>query len=256
MEKKDLSKKPSPQTHFGFEGVSSQEKTKRISKLFSDVAFRYNLMNDVMSFGMHRWWKQRLIHKIPLNDLSQKKDFSVIDMASGTGDIAKGLLPLLAPCPHFRLVLYDLTHNMLEKSFHHHNVYKICGDGLTTPFPSHTFDLYVMSFGLRNMGSIANALAEAKRILKPGGYFFCLEFSHISSPLLAGLYEAYSFGALPLLGKWISGNKNAYAYLAESIHRFPSATQINHLLEQEGFRHISHEKLSRGLVAIHQATTP
>lgn len=254
-------KKPpfSPETRFGFEPVTPTEKTRRVHSVFQRVAQRYDLMNDLMSGGLHRWWKHTFVEVLPLPFSSSP--FHILDMASGTGDIAKRIIHRLLQSgqAHALLTLCDLTEEMLHEgrnrlipSLPPFPLNWVCGNAESLPLPSDSVDLYTIAFGLRNVTSPEKALLEAYRVLKPGGMFFCLEFSHVTSPLLSGLYEAYSSFLIPRLGEWVAQDRPAYQYLVESIRTFPSQKILLHLMEEAGFQKSTFQNLSGGIVAIHQ----
>lgn len=255
-------------THFGFESVTPTEKTRRVHHVFQRVAPRYDLMNDIMSGGLHRWWKKKFVEGLPLVALPSlpSAPAHILDMASGTGDIARRigqrLLHLNEIHIHkkleIELTLCDLTEEMLQEGrkrlladFPTFPLKWVCGNAEALPLPDNSVDLYTIAFGLRNVTSPEKALAEAYRVLKPGGFFFCLEFSHVTSPLLSGLYEAYSFHLIPCFGAWIAQDRPAYQYLIESIRKFPSQKILLSLLEEAGFIKTHFDNLSGGIVAIH-----
>lgn len=241
------------QTDFGFEKVSFKEKTLRVKNLFTHVAYHYDLMNDLMSFGLHRCWKKSFIHRLPLNTHSR-----ILDVASGTGDIA---LQLQKTYAHLQLdiTLYDLTFHMLlqgrDKAINNGLLKGLnwsCGNAEQLPFADHTFDIYTIAFGIRNISNRTIALQEALRILKPGGWFFCLEFSKVTLPLLKHLYNLYSFQFLPKIGKYVAQDQDAYQYLVESIAQFPSQDSWKKEIEWANFTKVTFESWYGGIIALHQ----
>ncbi len=239
-------------TYFGFEEVSFSEKTKRVESLFSDVADHYDLMNDLMSFGMHRLWKKSFVHRLPLTE-GQK----ILDGAGGTGDIAFQIKKSYAH-RNLEIVICDLTFDMVQKGRDRALNYGLieglqwcCGNAEELPVPENSFDLYTNVFGMRNIGNRSKALKEAWRVLKPGGAFFCLEFSHVDSVYLAKAYDFYSFQALPLIGRWVAKDQEAYQYLAESIRTFPHQKKWQEEIQQAGFQKTQYENWMGGILALH-----
>lgn len=244
-------------TSFGFKTVTKDEKTSLVKDVFSRVASRYDLMNDVMSAGVHRLWKNELIEMI-----RPRPDMHLIDMAGGTGDIAfRFLNRTKAMTPQSQVTVCDINEQMLfegkRKAINNgilQNITWNCCDATNTPFPDNTFDAYTISFGLRNVTEIAKAIQEAHRILKPGGQFFCLEFSKVKSNYLAKLYNFYSFEVIPKVGGVIANDKEAYQYLVESIEKFPNQEDLAQMITDAGFSQVSWRNMSKGIVAIHSGT--
>jgi demethylmenaquinone methyltransferase/2-methoxy-6-polyprenyl-1,4-benzoquinol methylase len=241
-------------TDFGFEQVSFKEKTERVKNLFSHVASRYDLMNDVMSLGLHRCWKKTFIHRLPL-----KPNLHILDVAGGTGDIALQLHKLY---PHLQLqvTVCDLTFSMLEEGRHKainqgllKNLEWCCGNAEHLPVPDQSIDIYTVAFGMRNITDKHQALKEAWRVLKPGGWFFCLEFSQVNTPILSKAYDLYSFQFLPRFGRWVANNEPAYQYLVESIRQFPNQQEWQTAIEEVDFQNVTFENFSQGVVALHSA---
>ncbi len=240
----------SAQPHFGFEAIDAQARQHKVNALFARVAPRYDLMNDVMSLGMHRWWKRRMV-----DVLAPTASARVLDLATGTGDIAaliKARQPL-AP-----LTLCDINPAMLHQSKQRlvntnaqHGVRWVCGNAETLPFPAHSFDRCSMAFGIRNVTDIERALENIYRVLSPGGTFVCLEFSTLVVPILTPLYDAYSLSVIPALGGMIADDKEAYRYLVESIRRFPSQETFASMLRAAGFARVAFRNMSGGVVALH-----
>ena len=233
---------------FGYTKVKSKEKTKLVQNVFSEVAKNYDLMNDLMSFGSHRLWKQKFVEII-----NPKKDEMIIDVGSGTGDIARNILKTKF---NGELHLLDLNPQMLniskltiEKNI---NVYFHQGNAEDLKFKKNTFDKYTIAFCLRNITNIEKSIEEALRVLKPGGIYFCLEFSSPNSILSSQLYKKYRTRTLPWIGKLITRNKKAYKYLSESIDLFPNQEKLKYIIEKIGFSSVSYINLFDGIVAIHK----
>jgi len=244
------------QTHFGFESVSASERTQRVKDVFQRVAQNYDLMNDLMSFGIHRLWKDHLVQ-----DLCLKERAQVLDVAGGTGDIA---FRLAKTYPHLdlQITVCDITTSMVEvgrdkainKGFLEKGGQRIewvCGNAESLPFPDNSKDLYIIAYGLRNVTHIGTALKEAFRVLKSGGKFVCLEFSHVKKPWLEKFYDLYSFQFLPLLGEWVAKDRAAYQYLVESIRQFPDQETLSNLIKSAGFLTVNWQNLCGGISCIH-----
>ena len=233
---------------FGYTKVKPKEKTKLVQNVFSEVAKNYDLMNDVMSFGSHRFWKKKFVEII-----NPKKDEVIIDVGSGTGDIAKNILKTKF---NGKLHLLDLNPQMLnigKSTFgKNKNVYFHQGNAENLKFKKNTFDKYTISFCLRNITNIEKSIKEALRVLKPGGIYFCLEFSSPNSVLISQLYKKYRTKTLPWIGKLITRNKQAYKYLSESIDLFPNQEKLKYIIEKIGFSDVSYINLFDGIVTIHK----
>lgn len=236
---------------FGTRQVTPDEKTALVRGVFDSVASKYDVMNDLMSGGVHRLWKNRLIRMIRPRD-----GYDCLDVAGGTGDIA---FRIKAAAPGADVTILDLDNAMLtvgrDRAADRGQVADyawITGNAETLPFPDATFDLYTIAFGLRNVTRIDTALAEAYRVLKPGGRFFCLEFSHVIDPGLARLYDAYSFNVIPRIGQAVAKDRDSYQYLVESIRKFPRQKDLVRRMGQAGFAKPRFENLSFGIAAIHQ----
>lgn len=237
-------------THFGFRDVAEDEKAPLVRGVFNRVAPRYDIMNDAMSFGLHRYWKNALI-----DALKPVSGMTLLDLAGGTGDIA---LRALACAPDMRVTLADINAEMLSEGRNRaidRNVLSgiewVCGNAEALPFPSHHFDACTIAFGIRNVTHIDRALTEIHRVLKPGGHFLCLEFSVIRQEALARIYDWYSFHVIPRMGKAIAGDDAPYRYLVESIRRFPGPERFADMMRRAGFARVSQRPLSGGAVAIH-----
>lgn len=242
-------------TDFGFKEIPLEEKAKKVQDLFGRVASSYDLMNDLMSLGVHRLWKQNFIHRLPL-----KENQTVLDVAGGTGDIA---INIQKAYPHLdlKVMVCDLTLPMIEEGRNNaintgmiHNLYWCNGSAENLPIPDKSIDVYTIVFGLRNVADKEKALLEAARVLKPGGHFFCLEFSQPIIPMLSKIYDAYSFNVLPLLGKYIARDQDAYQYLVESIRQFPDQKTLLQKMNNAGFKEAAYENWWGGIAALHWAT--
>ena len=244
---------------FGFQNVSAQEKTSLVNKVFSSVSGKYDLMNDIMSAGIHRLWKKELI-----NILAPYDGMNLIDMAGGTGDISIKFIKKSRFLNHHKskVCMCDQNHHMLQEgqkkiinSGITKNIDFICTDAAKTPFSDNTFDAYTISFGLRNVTEIEQAIKEAYRILKPGGKFLCLEFSKINAgqytELIKKIYNFYSFKIIPSIGNIVTEDKESYKYLAESIELFPDQQALTNIITNAGFSQVSWRDLNYGIVAIH-----
>ena len=243
---------------FGFASVSEGARQGLVNAVFSKVAGRYDLMNDLMSAGLHRLWKDELV-----NTLAPPKSatpFALIDVAGGTGDIAFRFLD--AAGPGGQAVICDISKEMIEAGKARVDSNKesaqsrkplmfVQGNAEALPFEPSRFDAYTIAFGIRNVTHIDAALAEAFRVLKPGGRFLCLEFSSVEMPLLDALYDAYSFNAIPALGQLVAGDAEAYRYLVESIRRFPRQERFAQMIRHAGFERVRYRNLTGGIAAIH-----
>lgn len=239
----------SAQTHFGFKTVSEEEKTSLVRAVFDGVASRYDIMNDVMSFGAHRLWKHEFVGQVDI-----RKDMQCLDVAGGTGDIAFRLLNKGAA----HVTVCDINHAMLSQGQARaddsnilHGLDFLCADAENLPLPDNRYHLYTIAFGIRNVTHINKVLEQAHHILRPGGRFMCLEFSHVENPLLSRAYDAYSFGIIPKLGKAIAGDADPYQYLVESIRKFPTQETFAAMIKAAGFSQVKYSNLAGGIVAIH-----
>jgi demethylmenaquinone methyltransferase / 2-methoxy-6-polyprenyl-1,4-benzoquinol methylase len=238
---------------FGYRRVPEAEKSTLVRDLFASVAPRYDVMNDLMSAGIHRWWKAEMVRW-----LAPRQGQRLVDVAGGTGDIARRALPRLAPaglaavCDSNRRMLETGRADALDVGILT-GLEWLCGDAEALPFADRSFDLYTIAFGLRNVTRIERALAEARRVLRPGGRFLCLEFTPAISPLLQPLYDLYSFRLLPLLGQVVTGDRDAYTYLVESIRRFPPQAELSEMIAAAGLERGRFRNLTGGIVALHSA---
>ncbi len=237
-------------TSFGYRTVSEEEKTGLVKNVFSNVSSKYDIMNDTMSFGIHRVWKDALVDWMaPLDNTT------CLDLAGGTGDIAKRILKRNAGV---KVHIVDLTpdmifegRNKIGKDASNQSISWIVGDGLQLPFKDNQFDYCTIGFGLRNFRNYSNALKEIYRVLKIGGRLLVLEFSNISNAGLRKIYDSYSFNVIPKLGGFIARDEDSYQYLVESIRKFPNQEQLKELMLEAGFGNTRYRNLSFGVVAIH-----
>ena len=244
----------SGEADFGFRRVPAAEKARLVRRVFEAVAPRYDLMNDLMSGGVHRLWKAELIRW-----LNPRPGQSLLDVAGGTGDIAHRFLDRLGGNSRGAVaVVCDVNQAMLEEGRNRaidrgrlQGISWLCGDAEALPVAARAVDAVTIAFGLRNVTDIDAALGEMHRVLKPGGRFLCLEFSHVSEPLLARLYDLYSFTMLPRLGEVVAGDREAYQYLVESIRRFPTQEELARRMGAAGLDQVRVRNLSGGIAALH-----
>jgi demethylmenaquinone methyltransferase / 2-methoxy-6-polyprenyl-1,4-benzoquinol methylase len=243
---------------FGAGQAKAREKAPLVRAVFDRVAPRYDLMNDLMSAGIHRWWKAEMVTR-----LKPRRGQRLIDAAGGTGDIALLALPRLAP-PAVEsgggVMVCDANERMLAVGRGRAldrgvlaGIEWVCADAEMLPAVDCSADLYTIAFGLRNVTRIDAALAEARRVLRPGGHFLCLEFTPAVTPLLQPIYDLYSFGVVPLLGQIVAGDRDAYAYLVESIRRFPAQSELSRLIAAAGLEQVRFRNLTGGIAALHSA---
>jgi len=244
----------SEQTHFGYENVPLEDKQRRVDDVFHSVARRYDLMNDLMSGGLHRAWKDALVTAV--NPPRSSREFAVLDLAGGTGDVAFRVIA--AGGPGTRATVCDINAQMLEVG--RERAAERGLDGIVTfeeanaeelPYPDRSFDCVTIAFGIRNVPRIERALSEAYRVLKIGGRFLCLEFSSVDIPGIDTLYELYSFQVIPRIGEAVTGDRDAYQYLVESIRKFPKPKAFAQMIEAAGFRRVSFTQMTGGVVALH-----
>jgi demethylmenaquinone methyltransferase/2-methoxy-6-polyprenyl-1,4-benzoquinol methylase len=246
--------RPGETASFGFEDVAKGEKASRVRAVFDRVASRYDLMNDAMSGGMHRLWKDAAAAK-----LNPQPDEVILDVAGGTGDVARRLKRLGDAAAARRgreppqIHVIDINTEMLEagRKRGEDGLFWHEGDAENLPVDDHAADAYIISFGIRNCTDIAAVLAEAKRVLKPGGRFVCLEFSRLAVGGLEPVYDFYSFNAIPALGKWLANDADSYRYLVESIRRFPDQERLLAMIRQAGFARTAYRNMAGGVCALH-----
>jgi len=249
MSSKDKQNKESE--WFGYEKVDPKDKADKVQKVFDSVADQYDIMNDVMSGGMHRLWKNSLIRMI-----SPRVDKSLLDLAGGTGDVAfryrkkAGHKSQITVCDINEKMLNVGQDRAIDKGILN-GMDWIVGDAQDLPFEDNSFDVCTIVFGLRNVPKIDDALAQIYRVLKPGGQFFCMEFSKVKTPILEKIYDTYSFKILPKMGEIIAKDRESYQYLAESIRQFPPQEELAERMKQVGFEHVKYRNLTGGIVAIH-----
>jgi len=241
-------------TDFGFRRVPLEDKQALVDDVFHSVAHRYDLMNDLMSGGLHRAWKSALI--TTLNPPKDDRTFALLDVAGGTGDIAFRALDAGGPGTHVTVV--DINGDMLalgrrraEQAGFADAVTFAQGNAEALPVAGNAFDAVTIAFGIRNVPRIDAALAEAFRTLRIGGRFLCLEFSKVDFPGLDVLYDTYSFNIIPAIGRVVAGNAEAYRYLVESIRRFPPPETFAEMIRAAGFRRVTYQRMSGGVVALH-----
>ena len=242
------------QTDFGFRRVALEDKQQLVDDVFHSVARRYDLMNDLMSAGLHRAWKAALVNAV--NPPKSDRDFRLLDVAGGTGDIAFRVIEA-GGAGTFVTVL-DINAQMLavgrERADENGLSYAVDfieanAEGL--PLPDKSYDAYTIAFGIRNVPRIDAALREAYRVLRPGGHFLCLEFSSVDVPGLDRLYDLYSFNAIPAIGRAVAGDAESYRYLVESIRKFPKPQAFAAMIRDAGFGRVSYTPMTGGIVAMH-----
>lgn len=251
------------QTHFGFQVVNEEEKVKKVHEVFETVAEKYDLMNDVMSAGIHRVWKDIFIQR-----LAPTPETKLLDMAGGTGDIAFRYIKYLQNLKNTDGVRSSVT--VCDINQHMLNVGKVraerqgymaascgvdidwvCGNAEKLDFPDDSYNAYTIAFGIRNCTHVDKVLEEAYRVLTPGGRFMCLEFSQLPNSTLQWVYDQYSFQVIPVLGQLFAGQWKPYQYLVESIRQFPNQEKFKSMIEDAGFRQVTYENLTFGTCAIH-----
>ena len=237
-------------THFGFETVPEAEKAKKVQGVFTSVASKYDIMNDVMSLGVHRIWKE-----VMMDWLAPRPSQKLLDVAGGTGDIS---FKFLKRAGSGHATVLDITENMLiegRKRAEANQVLDslnwVVGDAMALPFADNSFDVYTISFGIRNVTCPQEALNEAFRVLRPGGRLMVLEFSQIPVPLAQKAYDFYSFNVIPRMGKLITNDRDSYQYLIESIRKFPNQETFLSMVRQAGFENANYRNLSLGISALH-----
>lgn len=240
---------------FGFRDVDAREKVRMVRGVFDSVASRYDLMNDLMSGGVHRLWKDAAAAK-----LNPRPGETILDVAGGTGDMARRYSKMARAAQERRggddasVIVLDYNAEMIlagvAKGGEPEMVWTV-GDAMALPMPDASVDAYSISFGIRNVSDVAGALKEARRVLKPGGRFLCLEFSRPTAEAVRKAYDAWSFNAIPRIGQWVAGDRDSYQYLVESIRRFPDQATFKSMIEDAGFSRVAVTNLSGGVAAIH-----
>ncbi len=238
-------------THFGFTDIPFHEKVGRVREVFDSVADKYDLMNDLMSFGVHRLWKQFAVRRLRINPGDR-----LLDVAGGTGDLARLMHPRLEG--RGDVTIYDINANMLDTGREKltnqgmvAGVEWVQGNAEELPFPDNTFHTVTIGFGIRNVTQIDAAFREMVRVMRPGGQFLCLEFSKLAVPMLQPVYDTYSFKILPEIGHYVTQDRDSYQYLVESIRRFPEQEELKSMLEECGLHGVRFHNLSLGVAAIH-----
>jgi len=239
-----------PTTHFGFQTVDEDQKAGMVHGVFTLVANRYDIMNDLMSAGVHRLWKDAM-----MDWLAPRSGQALLDVAGGTGDIA---FRFLARAPGATATVLDMTESMLVEGQKRAEAERlsdrltwVAGDAMALPFPSASFDVYTISFGIRNVTRIPDALSEAYRVLRPGGRLMVLEFSQLPNPAMQWAYDRYSFNVIPVMGQIVTGDRDSYQYLVESIRRFPDQETFAGMIRAAGFEQVRYRNLTMGVAALH-----
>ncbi len=237
-------------THFGSETIPEAEKAGRVHGVFTSVASRYDVMNDVMSGGIHRLWKDAM-----MDWLAPRPGQRLLDVAGGTGDVA---FRFLKRAPGASAVVCDMTEGMLDAGRTRAEAESmadrldwVVGDAMALPFEAASFDVYTISFGIRNVTRPEDALAEAFRVLRPGGRLMVLEFSQLPHPGMQWLYDRYSYNVIPRMGQAIAGDRDSYQYLVESIRKFPDQETFAGMIRDAGFDQVKYRNLSMGIAALH-----
>jgi demethylmenaquinone methyltransferase/2-methoxy-6-polyprenyl-1,4-benzoquinol methylase len=237
-------------THFGFQDVPEAEKAGMVHGVFSRVASKYDVMNDLMSMGIHRIWKDAM-----MDWLAPRSGQRLLDVAGGTGDVAFRFLKRAAGAS---AVVCDMTEPMLIEGRKRAEAEKLAesldwvvGDAMALPFPDNSFDVYTISFGIRNVTRIPDALAEAYRVLRPGGRLMVLEFSQIPNDLMQKVYDLYSFNIIPAMGQIVAGDRASYQYLVESIRKFPDQETFAAMIRDAGFGQVKYRNMTMGIAALH-----
>ncbi|WP_376877729.1 bifunctional demethylmenaquinone methyltransferase/2-methoxy-6-polyprenyl-1,4-benzoquinol methylase UbiE [Albirhodobacter sp. R86504] len=237
-------------THFGYQTVNETEKAGMVHGVFSKVASKYDIMNDLMSMGIHRVWKDAM-----MDWLAPRPNQRLLDVAGGTGDVA---FRFLGRAQGATATVCDMTESMLiegqkraEAEDMAGRLDWVVGDAMNLPFDDNTFDVYTISFGIRNVTRIPDALREAYRVLKPGGRLMVLEFNQIPNEMLQKAYDAYSFNVIPVMGQIVANDRDSYQYLVESIRKFPNQELFASMIREAGFDQVKYRNLSLGIAALH-----
>ena len=245
-----MSESKSAHTHFGYQNVPEENKSGLVKEVFNNVSSKYDVMNDLMSVGIHRVWKNTLI-----NWLAPKENQNLLDVAGGTGDIATRFLN---QAKSGNATILDMTESMLQEGTKRitnsplsSRMRWVVGDAMALPFKRNTFDIYTISFGIRNVTKIDKALSEAFRVLKPGGRILILEFSKLPNPMMQRAYDLYSFNVIPKIGEIVVGDKDSYQYLVESIRKFPDQVSFANMITKAGFENVKFRNLTFGVAALH-----
>jgi demethylmenaquinone methyltransferase / 2-methoxy-6-polyprenyl-1,4-benzoquinol methylase len=242
---------------FGFKDLDPSEKVAEVHSVFKNVASKYDLMNDVMSLGVHHLWKDAACAR-----LNPQPGEVIVDCAGGTGDIARRLSKLARAAKARRgaskdveIRVIDYNQAMIEaglKKGSEREILWSVGDAMALALPDQSIDAYIISFGIRNVSDVQGALNEARRVLRPGGRFFCLEFSHPPSTPISKLYDQYAFKVIPFMGQIVAGDRDSYQYLVESIKRFPNQDTLKAMMGEAGFKRVDYTNFTGGVCALHQ----
>jgi demethylmenaquinone methyltransferase/2-methoxy-6-polyprenyl-1,4-benzoquinol methylase len=239
-------------THFGFQTVAEDQKAGLVHGVFTNVASKYDVMNDVMSMGIHRLWKDAM-----MDWLAPRPGQRLLDVAGGTGDIS---FRFLKRAPGATAVVLDMTESMLvegrkraEAAQMEDSLDWVVGDAMALPFKDNSFDVYTISFGIRNVTRIEDALSEAYRVLRPGGRLMVLEFSQLPNAAMQWLYDRYSFNVIPRMGQLVAHDRDSYQYLVESIRNFPDQETFARMIREAGFGQVKYRNLSLGIAALHSS---
>jgi len=245
-----MTEEPGQTTHFGNREIAEEEKAGLVHGVFTNVASRYDVMNDVMSVGIHRLWKDAM-----MDWLAPRPGQRLLDVAGGTGDIA---FRFLKRAPEASAVVLDMTQSMLDAGRKRAEAERlgdrlewVVGDAMALPSENASFDVYTISFGIRNVTRIGDALKEAYRVLKPGGRLMVLEFSQLPNPGLQWAYDRYSFNVIPAMGQVVANDRESYSYLVESIRKFPDQELFAEMIRDAGFEQVKYRNLSMGIAALH-----
>jgi demethylmenaquinone methyltransferase/2-methoxy-6-polyprenyl-1,4-benzoquinol methylase len=237
-------------THFGFQTVDEGEKAGMVHGVFTRVASKYDVMNDAMSFGIHRIWKDAM-----MDWLAPRPGQKLLDVAGGTGDVA---FRFLKRAPGAQATVCDMTESMLVEGRQRAEAGSmadalewVVGDAMALPFADNSFDIYTISFGIRNVTRVADALAEAYRVLRPGGRLMVLEFSQLPNAAMQKAYDLYSFNVIPVMGQVIANDRDSYQYLVESIRKFPDQETFATMIREAGFDQVKYRNLTMGVAALH-----
>lgn len=243
-------------THFGYQTVAKNEKQRKVADVFDSVAAKYDIMNDLMSFGIHRLWK-----RVAIDFSGARAGNQILDLAGGTGDLSKRFSRIVGETG--KVVLADINASMLNvgrdklnNEGYVSNIEYVQANAEELPFEDNSFDVISIAFGLRNVTDKQKALNSMARVLKPGGRLLVLEFSKPQSMLMSKAYDLYSFSALPLMGKLVTNDSNSYKYLAESIRMHPNQETLKSMMEEAGLVRVSYQNMTNGVVALHRGVKP